>query len=130
MMQWLHWECGHVVSLRHKKRPTCPARPRHGLSSLTPSLPYNPSQHCLLRTFHCTPPLQEDIEELPAPRMFWPREIWGQYASELEDFKDKHTRAAAVQCLNNMVGRHSSGGVVDSPAFRFSDNTGWCLGGS
>jgi hypothetical protein len=35
--------------------------------------------------------------------MFWPREIWGQYASELEDFKDKHNRAAAVQCLNNMV---------------------------
>lgn len=42
--------------------------------------------------------------EEPAPRMFWPREIWGQYADELEDFKDPANRAAAVQCLNHMVG--------------------------
>ena len=36
--------------------------------------------------------------------MFWPREIWGQYAPELEDFKDPTNRVAAVQCLNNLVG--------------------------
>lgn len=26
----------------------------------------------------------EDINEIPAPRMFWPREIWGKYATRLE----------------------------------------------
>lgn len=30
----------------------------------------------------------EDIDEEPAPRMFWPKEIWGEYAEKLEDFKD------------------------------------------
>eukprot|EP00270_Netrium_digitus_P002873 TRINITY_DN13246_c0_g1_i5.p1 TRINITY_DN13246_c0_g1~~TRINITY_DN13246_c0_g1_i5.p1 ORF type:complete len:405 (+),score=80.85 TRINITY_DN13246_c0_g1_i5:168-1382(+) len=49
----------------------------------------------------------EDIEEEPAPRMFWPREIWGKHAENLEDFRrpergsdaEKH----AVECLNEMV---------------------------
>jgi len=57
----------------------------------------------------CCVGLQEDIEEEPAPRMFWPREIWGEYAQELEDFKDPHNRPAAVQCLNNMVGTWTRG---------------------
>lgn len=35
--------------------------------------------------------------------MFWPREIWGEYAHELEDFKYPQHRTSAVQCLNNMV---------------------------
>lgn len=65
-------------------------------------------QHVLALTAHVTTqphtPLQEDIEELPAPRMFWPREIWGQFATELEDFKAPSNRAAAVQCLNCLVG--------------------------
>jgi hypothetical protein len=47
--------------------------------------------------------LQEDIEELPAPRMFWPRDVWGRYASHLEDFKEPGARTAAVQCLNHLV---------------------------
>ena len=29
----------------------------------------------------------EDIVEEPAPRMFWPREIWGKHAKQLADFK-------------------------------------------
>lgn len=29
----------------------------------------------------------EDILEEPAPRMFWPREIWGKHADELAAFK-------------------------------------------
>ncbi len=29
----------------------------------------------------------EDILEEPAPRMFWPREIWGSHAQELAEFK-------------------------------------------
>ena len=31
----------------------------------------------------------EDINEEPAPRMFWPKEIWGEYAEKLEAFKDE-----------------------------------------
>ena len=34
----------------------------------------------------------EDIMEEPAPRMFWPREIWGRYAGELADFKEHKNR--------------------------------------
>lgn len=34
----------------------------------------------------------EDIMEEPAPRMFWPREVWGRYAGELDEFKDKSNR--------------------------------------
>ncbi|CAI5512442.1 unnamed protein product [Closterium sp. Naga37s-1] len=46
----------------------------------------------------------EDIEEEPAPRMFWPRAIWGKYSQQLEDFKDVGANGtAAVQCLNDMV---------------------------
>lgn len=41
--------------------------------------------------------------EEPAPRMFWPREIWGRYADELAAFKEPSHRKAAVRCLNHMV---------------------------
>lgn len=35
--------------------------------------------------------------------MFWPKAIWGKYASQLEDFKDPAEREASVQCLNHMI---------------------------
>ncbi|DBA93310.1 hypothetical protein WJX79_008701 [Trebouxia sp. C0005] len=45
----------------------------------------------------------EDIEEKPAPRMFWPKEIWGLYGEALADFKDPSNASQAVKCLNHMV---------------------------
>jgi len=45
----------------------------------------------------------EDIQEEPAPRMFWPRDIWGRYAERLEDFQSPAHRTAALHCLNHMV---------------------------
>ncbi|KIZ04121.1 farnesyl-diphosphatefarnesyltransferase [Monoraphidium neglectum] len=45
----------------------------------------------------------EDITEEPAPRMFWPREVWGRYASSLDEFKDPANRTAAIHCLNDLV---------------------------
>ena len=48
-------------------------------------------------------PRQEDIMEEPAPRMFWPKAIWGQYGKTLEDFKEASNRKGAVRCLNHMV---------------------------
>lgn len=44
----------------------------------------------------------EDIMEEP-PRMFWPREIWGNFADELADFKKPENRTKAVECLNTLV---------------------------
>lgn len=44
----------------------------------------------------------EDIREEP-PRMFWPKEIWGNYAEELGEFKDTANTAAGLRCLNAMV---------------------------
>ena len=40
----------------------------------------------------------EDICELPAPRMFWPQEIWGQYAEQLDAFRDPANRCGARFC--------------------------------
>lgn len=45
----------------------------------------------------------EDINEEPAPRMFWPRQIWSQYAHSLEQFKQPDKSADAVRCLNNLI---------------------------
>jgi farnesyl-diphosphate farnesyltransferase len=45
----------------------------------------------------------EDINEEPAPRMFWPRDVWGLYASSLDEFKDPAAAAAALKCLNHMI---------------------------
>jgi len=45
----------------------------------------------------------EDINEIPAPRMFWPREIWGKYATRLEDLKHPDNSENAVKCLNAMI---------------------------
>lgn len=36
-------------------------------------------------------------------RMFWPKEIWGQYANDLEEFKLAENSHKAVQALNTMV---------------------------
>ena len=44
----------------------------------------------------------EDIVEEP-PRMFWPREIWGNFADALADFKPRDNSQKAVECLNAMV---------------------------
>lgn len=44
----------------------------------------------------------EDIREEP-PRMFWPKEIWGPYAVELADLKERGHETDALTCLNTMV---------------------------
>lgn len=45
----------------------------------------------------------EDINEEPAPRMFWPREIWGMYGKTLEAFKEEKNCDNALACLNHMI---------------------------
>ncbi|CAL8468888.1 g8429 [Coccomyxa elongata] len=45
----------------------------------------------------------EDINEEPAPRMFWPKEVWGRYARRLDAFKAPENAAASLGCLNELV---------------------------
>ncbi|KAG2332406.1 hypothetical protein Bca52824_003586 [Brassica carinata] len=45
----------------------------------------------------------EDINEIPKPRMFWPREIWGKYVHKPEELQYEENSSKAVQCLNEMV---------------------------
>lgn len=49
--------------------------------------------------------------ELPAPRMFWPRDIWSLYAPKgaLADFKETGHRQPALRCINHMVRGRSTG---------------------
>ncbi|KAL5791044.1 hypothetical protein ACOSQ2_005932 [Xanthoceras sorbifolium] len=45
----------------------------------------------------------EDINEIPKPRIFWPREIYSKYVDKVEDLKCEENSVKAVQCLNEMV---------------------------
>lgn len=45
----------------------------------------------------------EDINEEPAPRMFWPKEIWGRYVERLEDLQSVEHHDQALACLNHMI---------------------------
>ncbi|KAL5855946.1 hypothetical protein ACOSQ4_005748 [Xanthoceras sorbifolium] len=45
----------------------------------------------------------EDINEIPKPRIFWPREIYSKYVDNIEDLKYEENSIKAVQCLNEMV---------------------------
>ncbi|CAK7329617.1 unnamed protein product [Dovyalis caffra] len=45
----------------------------------------------------------EDINELPKPRMFWPRQFWSKYVDKIEDLKYEENSEKAVQCLNDMI---------------------------
>lgn len=36
-------------------------------------------------------------------RMFWPKEIWGNYAADLAEFKSAANSSKAVEALNHMV---------------------------
>lgn len=44
----------------------------------------------------------EDIEQSP-PRIFYPKEIWKNYANKIENFTLPQYRKNAVDCLNHMI---------------------------
>lgn len=71
----------------------------------------------------------EDIQEEPAPRMFWPREIWGRYSDNLADLQLATHRTPAVQCLNHMISnalRHVPHCVAYLSALRDKDVFRFC----
>ncbi|XP_031383576.1 squalene synthase 2-like [Punica granatum] len=52
---------------------------------------------------NCIRDFLEDIDEIPRPRKFWPREIWSKYVNRLEDLKYEENSVEAVRCLNEMI---------------------------
>lgn len=42
-------------------------------------------------------------EDLNLGRVFWPRQIWGKYATQLEEFHNKPTSPESLACINEMV---------------------------
>eukprot|EP00246_Nothoceros_aenigmaticus_P015398 TRINITY_DN6360_c0_g3_i1.p1 TRINITY_DN6360_c0_g3~~TRINITY_DN6360_c0_g3_i1.p1 ORF type:complete len:410 (-),score=69.52 TRINITY_DN6360_c0_g3_i1:377-1606(-) len=73
-----------------------------GLESLAPDALSN-AMGLFLQKTNIIRDYLEDITELPAPRMFWPREIWSKYAPRLEDFKHEEHSEGAVECLNELI---------------------------
>ncbi|CAH2053172.1 unnamed protein product [Thlaspi arvense] len=75
-----------------------------GLEVLTPDWEQlSNSMGLFLQKTNITRDYLEDINEVPKPRKFWPRQIWSKYADKLEDFKDEENSTKAVQCLNDMI---------------------------
>ncbi len=42
-------------------------------------------------------------EDLNLGRVFWPRQIWGKYATRLEEFHNKPSSPESLACINEMV---------------------------
>nr|G0Y286.1 RecName: Full=Presqualene diphosphate synthase; AltName: Full=Squalene synthase-like 1 [Botryococcus braunii]AEL16715.1 squalene synthase-like 1 [Botryococcus braunii] len=67
------------------------------------SYDFSNSLGLLLQKANIITDYNEDINEEPRPRMFWPQEIWGKYAEKLADFNEPENIDTAVKCLNHMV---------------------------
>ncbi|KAI9598758.1 isoprenoid synthase domain-containing protein [Syncephalis fuscata] len=46
--------------------------------------------------------IRDFLEDHIDGRLFWPREIWAQYAESPEEFRDPKNRKQALACLNHM----------------------------
>ncbi len=42
-------------------------------------------------------------EDLHSDRTFWPKEIWGNYAGNLEYFSENAKKPESIECLNHMI---------------------------
>ncbi|CAA7047528.1 unnamed protein product [Microthlaspi erraticum] len=74
------------------------------LETLTPDWEQiSNSTGLFLEKTHIIKSYLEDITEIPKPRMYWPREIWGKYVDKLEELKNEEKSTESVQCLNHMV---------------------------
>jgi farnesyl-diphosphate farnesyltransferase len=47
--------------------------------------------------------IRDYLEDLDQGRTWWPKQIWGQYATELGEFKQNPTADRSLECLNHMV---------------------------
>ncbi|MCL7022592.1 hypothetical protein MKW94_026596 [Papaver nudicaule] len=61
------------------------------------------SMGLFLQKIHIIQDFMEDMNEIPKPRVHWPRQIWRKYVDELEDLTCKANSEKALHCLNDMV---------------------------
>jgi len=61
------------------------------------------SMGLFLQEVNITRDFHEDINVLPAPRMFYNKDIWGKHGTALMDFLKPENINPAVTCLNEMV---------------------------
>ncbi|KAI3979505.1 hypothetical protein MKX01_001697 [Papaver californicum] len=61
------------------------------------------SMGLFLQKVHDITDFMEDMNEIPRPRIHWPRQIWSKYVDKLEDLTYKENSEKAVCCLNDMV---------------------------
>eukprot|EP00002_Diphylleia_rotans_P006551 TRINITY_DN15910_c0_g1_i1.p1 TRINITY_DN15910_c0_g1~~TRINITY_DN15910_c0_g1_i1.p1 ORF type:complete len:424 (+),score=113.87 TRINITY_DN15910_c0_g1_i1:50-1321(+) len=47
--------------------------------------------------------IRDYLEDALEDRSMWPQEVWGRYASRLEDFTKATNRKKAMECLNDLV---------------------------
>jgi farnesyl-diphosphate farnesyltransferase len=47
--------------------------------------------------------IRDYLEDLRDNRRFWPKEIWGQYAKEMEDLVKPENKDQALQCSSHLV---------------------------
>nr|AND81096.1 PSPP synthase [Botryococcus braunii] len=67
------------------------------------SMEFSNSLGLLLQKANIITDYNEDINEEPRPRMFWPQEIWANYSEKLADFNEPANLEKAMKCLNHMV---------------------------
>ncbi|KAI3976353.1 hypothetical protein MKX01_036773 [Papaver californicum] len=61
------------------------------------------SMGLFLQKVHDITDFMEDMNEIPRPRIHWPRQIWSKYVDKPEDLTYKENAEKAVCCLNDMV---------------------------
>eukprot|EP00762_Andalucia_godoyi_P005047 ANDGO_01470.mRNA.1 Squalene synthase len=49
--------------------------------------------------------IRDYLEDLDEERMFWPSDVWGKYAKNIEDFASRNPaqRSNALKCLNELI---------------------------
>ncbi|KAI4297660.1 hypothetical protein L6164_037542 [Bauhinia variegata] len=73
-----------------------------GLEDLAPDSLSN-SMGLFLQKVNIIRDYLEDINEIPEPRLFWPRQVWSKYVVKLEELKYEEKSTKGLQCLNEMV---------------------------
>lgn len=47
--------------------------------------------------------IRDYLEDYIDGRIFWPSEIWSQYAGDLGDFRSPENKSQALACLNHLI---------------------------
>lgn len=47
--------------------------------------------------------IRDYLEDIVDQRAFWPKEVWGQYVSQLPELKEPNRSSEAIACLNHLI---------------------------